>query len=487
MNGYKIKREARSNVVTFAPPVLGTFGWTCGSFNARVQGYGAATLFKQRARRWTVTKLRRMIWTMVLVVFYRGGSLWNNTWFRLSYMFQVFGAIATVYYLPLFLLRQLYDVATHPSGDASRLLFASLAFVVVLNYAIQIFEWLAINYGLWSRRPDFQVSLGAVLALPALHIYLNFCELIGHSLAIWHWIPFVPTNVWHFARPHDAPGRTAASMPLKAKGEANVLGEGDPIVLVDSIDAKHKNGTANKNGAANGVAHGGAGSFAEGRYQLKAVLLSGVTVLVLGGLLALEASRTVPPPGYLAAHPAPLPHGRMVDGRCALLNHTDGVRRSVAVGSPVAASFLHVIGWPRSGSTLLAAVLDAHPAMSIANEYDTLAAFVDIAPAADPLWSPLQPSALPGALPHVAELAADRLRIGHADDMLEAAASSVCADCPSADDVACAVLERTTSYRKPPSAADDRVCRCAREDARCPRCDLPFKRAPLFATWTFRL
>ena len=34
----------------------------------------------------------------------------------------------------------------------------------------------------------------------------------------------------------------------------------------------------------------------------------------------------------------------------------------------------------------------------------------------------------------------------------------------------------------PPSAADDRVCRCAREDARCPRCDLPFKRAPLFAT-----
>lgn len=91
MNGYKIQRETRSNVVTFAPPVLtNTTAHLLGAASSvRTQGYGAATLFKQRAQRWNVTKLRRMGWTLILVLFWKGGSLWHNVWFRLTYAHQV--------------------------------------------------------------------------------------------------------------------------------------------------------------------------------------------------------------------------------------------------------------------------------------------------------------------------------------------------------------------------------------------------------------
>jgi hypothetical protein len=43
----------RCMVTTFAPPVL----VACGGMG-RVQGYGASSLWKQRAHRWTVSALR---------------------------------------------------------------------------------------------------------------------------------------------------------------------------------------------------------------------------------------------------------------------------------------------------------------------------------------------------------------------------------------------------------------------------------------------
>lgn len=51
-NGYAIRSETRCMVKTFAPDVL--VPWCINMGNARVQGYGASSLWKQRAHRWTV-------------------------------------------------------------------------------------------------------------------------------------------------------------------------------------------------------------------------------------------------------------------------------------------------------------------------------------------------------------------------------------------------------------------------------------------------
>ena len=146
MNGYRIKRELRTHVTTYAPPVLTTL---CAT-SERQQGYGASSLFKQRARRWTVTKLRRMLWTGSLLLCYNGGSVWHNVWFRLAYAHQMLDVTLSVYVLPLMLLRLGYDLVTHSSPFWMLVL---LAIVFASSYAFELFNMLVLNFVLWRHRP----------------------------------------------------------------------------------------------------------------------------------------------------------------------------------------------------------------------------------------------------------------------------------------------------------------------------------------------
>ena len=91
----------------YAPPVLTTL---CVS-NAREQGYGACSLFKQRAQRWCVTRLRRLGWTALLLWEYRGGSLWRNVWFRIRY-FHVITDLLVFLLQPIFIARAFHDSMT---------------------------------------------------------------------------------------------------------------------------------------------------------------------------------------------------------------------------------------------------------------------------------------------------------------------------------------------------------------------------------------
>jgi len=65
----------------------------------------------------------------------------------------------------------------------------------------------------------------------------------------------------------------------------------------------------------------------------------------------------------------------MFDSCYAFMNHTVSEHCAIELTSSVVSSYMHFIGWPRSGSLLLAVRLDAHPLMSIANKFDTTTAF----------------------------------------------------------------------------------------------------------------
>jgi hypothetical protein len=191
MNGYRIVREARSAVVTFAPPVFST---VCGA-SSREQGYGAATLWKQRALRWMVTRLRRGPWMLMLLFTYQGGSLWRNVWFRINEFDKVFKNILAIL-APLPLARLVFDVSV--GGNHPLFVFVCACLLLLLSYCSTMLQFSVINYVCWRHRPDFQVGFSVVLFLPVVRIFLHFCQMVGHALCLLYWIPFVPTRVWMF-------------------------------------------------------------------------------------------------------------------------------------------------------------------------------------------------------------------------------------------------------------------------------------------------
>merc|ERR1712216_270349 len=78
MGGYRLAFDLRSCANTFSPPVLTGL---CSSYE-RQQGYGAATLFKQRALRWSCTSTRNVPFTLSNWINYQAGSFTLNSLYR---------------------------------------------------------------------------------------------------------------------------------------------------------------------------------------------------------------------------------------------------------------------------------------------------------------------------------------------------------------------------------------------------------------------
>ena len=108
-NGDRIAQELRSAVTTFAPPRLvppvSLGPLDCG----RTQGYGAASVWKQRSTRWFVNAPRRIPHLLGLFFGYRArDGLAADMLFRVELVRHLFITVAIVFY-PFFLARVAYD------------------------------------------------------------------------------------------------------------------------------------------------------------------------------------------------------------------------------------------------------------------------------------------------------------------------------------------------------------------------------------------
>jgi hypothetical protein len=94
--GYVVGQGQTTVVETYAPNRV-----LCGS---RSRGYSASSLFRQRARRWYLSHLRRAHLELALLLFYGAGSHWGNTHYRGCYLRNTF--LLTVSVLrPLFVAK----------------------------------------------------------------------------------------------------------------------------------------------------------------------------------------------------------------------------------------------------------------------------------------------------------------------------------------------------------------------------------------------
>lgn len=191
---YRFTAEMRCSVTTFAPPVLARLpsclACCCApTVPGRVQGYGAATLWKQRAHRWTVSGMRVLPLNLYCFLFYRGSRTWPQAvayrLFRLREYKMVFFQLFLYPYVAL----QLASTPSWPRRGEGLLLFLAIKLALVL---VDTGRSLLINYVCWRNRPDVQCSLGIVLLSGLFDLFFSLCATFGRWKSLLFYIPLVP-------------------------------------------------------------------------------------------------------------------------------------------------------------------------------------------------------------------------------------------------------------------------------------------------------
>jgi hypothetical protein len=192
-NGYAIRVESRCQVKTFAPDVLVPlhewFGWieklglSLGVAGGRVQGYGASSLWKQRAHRWTVSALRitgKSLWSFFTYDTKLG--IWSNIAFRL-YRFREYKLIIVqLFYLPVCIV---LIIAGY---------YYELFLLKLMLFGCTLIRNLYINYICWYNTPELQVTLRTVLTSPFYNFFLICCAIHGRWKCILWYLPEVSPN-----------------------------------------------------------------------------------------------------------------------------------------------------------------------------------------------------------------------------------------------------------------------------------------------------
>lgn len=246
-----------------------------------------------------------------------------------------------------------------------------------------------------------QASFSAVLLYPLLLDFLDVCQLVGNTLALAYWMPFVPTRVWLFTH---AEGAEEAPHP-NGKPKAGKAGTAPPWYETRLRGGWGYSGHSFSRFTASESSSDDASSHDDNQAAKPRRRLAGLLSLLLAAALLVvfavgpqprrapelrpelpSEAFVSPPPGthrvgvsalgfsrFVRPLGVAFPDASEVGGICCIHNQTDGATHVLRLHPAVA--FAHVIGWPRSGSSLLAALLDGHRQVGFGNEFDTMSFF----------------------------------------------------------------------------------------------------------------
>jgi len=165
-------------VTTFAPPIL----VNCGGIG-RVQGYGASSLWKQRAHRWTVSALRITGKSLYSFFTYdcKMGIL-PNIAFRL-YRFREYKILfVQVMYIPFCIIL------------LARGFYVEFILVKIMLFVLPLMRNIYINYVCWRGQPELQTDIETLLLSPFFNFFLIMCAVHGRLKCLLWYLPEVPPN-----------------------------------------------------------------------------------------------------------------------------------------------------------------------------------------------------------------------------------------------------------------------------------------------------
>lgn len=184
MKGYTMQCDLRNVTSTFSPPnLIPSF---CGGAFQREQGYGAANVWKQRAKRWYVNAPRRILWRLYFFAFYSTGSFVADFLYRIELTQHLLGIFITLGF-PFILIKaalggQLLD------------LFRFKGYYYLSNLFVSAY----LNYWCWGHRKDLQVDFSTVLMFPLYKMFLHVAGVYGHWRCLFYYIPWFPFNTSMF-------------------------------------------------------------------------------------------------------------------------------------------------------------------------------------------------------------------------------------------------------------------------------------------------
>jgi putative flippase GtrA len=174
---YRLAFDLRSTPSTFSPPVVTGL---CSSYE-REQGYGAATLFKQRALRWSCTSARTVPFLISNMINYEAGDFTLNAFYR-WFSFCRLWNILRLMLSPILLVVICVELGAS--------MFWALPSGLTAMYITGVIRNLAINYILWHGAVEHQASCGTLLYASFMDIVLNVFTMIGTYKCLLH-------DIWH--------------------------------------------------------------------------------------------------------------------------------------------------------------------------------------------------------------------------------------------------------------------------------------------------
>lgn len=173
--GYRLLQDGQNVVYTFCPRRV--FPPICAG-GLREQGFGASSLWKQRALRWYLSWPRRLPSEIALGLFYDTGTWAGNVFYRLDLLWYLF-IICVAAFWPVYLV---HIGANHQSWKMFGYLHACLYGTSVITAALR--------YSAFSPRLKEGVNKSTLLFVPLLN--MTVCVFMACSLfiSVFHYIPF---------------------------------------------------------------------------------------------------------------------------------------------------------------------------------------------------------------------------------------------------------------------------------------------------------
>jgi len=180
-NDERIAAELRCWVRTYAPSrLLPACG--CGT-GAREQGYGASSIWKQRALRWYTNAPRRLLIRVAQLVHYQAGSISRNAWFRAFMLFHIVQVVSNVL-MPVYLVHTALSSPMAAMQTLRHLVFVLGAFRYLKSLVVASFvSW---------RDPELRARALTLLAYPFYLLFLDVCFVYGHWRSLTYYNPFFP-------------------------------------------------------------------------------------------------------------------------------------------------------------------------------------------------------------------------------------------------------------------------------------------------------
>ncbi|KAL1503579.1 hypothetical protein AB1Y20_012057 [Prymnesium parvum] len=177
LHNDRMEMEMRSFVRSYAPPTL------LPTLRQRVQGYGASSIWKQRAMRWFVNAPRRIIWRLLLVVYYDCGQPHRKIGFVVFSITHLTRIWLAMIHLPLELFYMFQESE-----------FGRFGMWFTVFYLVAVLESAIVNWVVWRNLPSLQVSWQTVLRQPLYYQFLFICTFVGHWRCALYYVPFFPMN-----------------------------------------------------------------------------------------------------------------------------------------------------------------------------------------------------------------------------------------------------------------------------------------------------